>query len=167
MSNERVVCVSCGSNNFATQAACWKCGKPLSAAPVSAPVGATPSAPVAAPSVPYRTSDLPTESPAALWSSVALGLLFPMISIPVGLVFLMLDNKRKSQIGWWNILFGLLGTLLNGILVAISLTPLLMSVSKLLPGLSPTRSAASQDPNAEVPPLDLPGQRPFFNNPPR
>lgn len=170
MSNERVVCAACGSNNFATQAACWKCGKPLvaSATPSSSPPQAM-SAGVAAVSprpIPISTS---TESPAALWSSVALGVVFPMISIPVGLVFLMLDDKRKAQIGWWNILFGLVGTLLNGIVVAVSLMPVFMSLTKGLPGiggLGNRTGMSAQDPNSEVPPLDLPGQRPF-SMPPR
>jgi ABC-type Fe3+ transport system permease subunit len=173
MSNERIVCASCSSNNFATQAACWKCGKPLATvAPAasnampavdSVPLGSSPAASHYA-AVSYN---LPIESPAAFWSAVAMGIVFPMIAIPVGLVFLMLDNKRKSQIGWWNILFGLIGTLLNGIVIAVSLTPLLLNASRMLPSLTGGRmgQAQTQDMNAEAPPLDLPGQRPFASPP--
>ena len=160
MSNERVVCAACGSNNFATQAACWKCGKPLLASP--APATAVPVARYDA------SSRASAESPAAFWSSVALGVIFPVISIPVGLIFLMLDDKRKSQIGWWNILFGLVGTVLNGILMAVSLAPLLMGASRMLPsltGLGGRGAAQSQDMSSEAPPLDIPGQRPFANPP--
>ena len=166
MSNERVVCAACGSNNFATQAACWKCGRALVASaalpvpqPQPAPDGA--AVPVARP-----TYALPsTELPAAFWSSVAMGVFFPIISIPVGLVFLMLDDKRKTQIGWWNILFGLLGTVLNGILVMVSLAPLVMNATRMIPGLGGRGAAQSQDMNSEVAPLDLPGQRPFATPP--
>lgn len=174
MSNERVVCAACGSNNFATQAACWKCGKPLSAGTAAPPspisAAAVPAAAVQARPAPVPASyDLRNETPAAFWSSVAMGIVFPMFAIPIGMVFLMLDDRRKAQIGWWNILFGLLGTLLNGILVAVSLAPLLMNVSRMIPGIGGiggrAGQAQSQDMNAEAPPLDLPGQRPFASPP--
>ncbi|WP_395091381.1 hypothetical protein [Armatimonas sp.] len=148
MSNERVVCAACGSNNFATQAACWKCGRALVAS-VARPAYALPT----------------SESPAAFWSSVAIGIFFPIISIPVGLVFLMLDDKRKTQIGWWNILFGLLGTVLNGIVVMVSLAPLVMNATRMIPGLGGRGAAQSQDMNSEVAPLEIPGQRPFATPP--
>ena len=157
MSNERVVCASCGSNNFATQAACWKCGKTLAALPsgLSAPSQAGTVA-----AMPLRT-----ESPMALWSALAMGLLFPAVALPVGLVFLMLDDQRKIQIGWWNILFGLLGTVLNGILVAITLGPLVAGLSRLVPSLMGPTAARSENLNSEAAPLDLPGQRPFASPP--
>jgi hypothetical protein len=167
MSNERVVCAACGMNNFATQAACWKCGKPLAAGvPLAQPVPASPSTGATAVAPPRA---LASESPVAFWSSVVMGIIFPMIALPVGLVFLMLDDRRKAQIGWWNILFGLVGSVLNGIVVAVSLAPLLMSASRLVPGLgglgSRGAAAQSQDLNSEAQPLELPGQRPFANPP--
>ena len=169
MSNERVVCAACGSNNFATQAACWKCGRALVAsAALPAPQPHPQPAPGGAAAVPAARPiyALPsTESPAAFWSSVAMGIFFPIISIPVGLVFLMLDDKRKTQIGWWNILFGLLGTVLNGILVMVSLAPVLMNATRMIPGLGGRGAAQSQDMNSEVAPLEIPGQRPFANPP--
>jgi len=42
-----------------------------------------------------------------------MGLLFPAIAIPVGLVFLMLDDKRKTQIGWLNIIWGCVGSAIH------------------------------------------------------
>lgn len=163
MSNERVVCAACGSNNFATQAACWKCGKVLSAPPPVAAPAPMSAVPAGAPPLarPLPAPDLRSESPAAFWSSVAMGVLFPMLAIPVGLVFLMLDDRRKHQIGWWNILFGLVGTLLNGVIAVVSLYPLFMNATRLIPNLGGARAGQSQDLNAEAPPLDLPGQRPF------
>ncbi len=168
MSNERVVCAECGSNNFATQAACWKCGKTLAATPTPSGTAILTAAPSAVRYV--GSTDSAKESPAALWSSVALGVIFPVISIPVGLVFLMLDDKRKAQIGWWNILFGLVGTVLNGIVIAVSLIAPLKALTASLPGmggLGGRSGMSSQDPNSEVPPLNLPGQPRFFANPPR
>jgi ABC-type Fe3+ transport system permease subunit len=170
MSNERIVCAFCSSNNFATQAACWKCGKPLATVSSNAMPTASTVPLVSSPAASHDAAvsyNLPSESPSAFWSAVAMGIVFPMIAIPVGLVFLMLDDKRKSQIGWWNILFGLIGTLLNGIVIAVSLTPLLLNASRMLPSLTGGRmgQAQTQDMNAEAPPLDLPGQRPFANPP--
>jgi uncharacterized membrane protein len=93
---------------------------------------------------------------------VALGIVFPMLAIPVGMVFLMLDDKRKAQIGWWNIVFGLVGTLLNGILAAVTIMPLLMGATKMIPGMDRLGGGSrSQDMSSEAAPLDLPGQRPF------
>ena len=172
MSNERVVCAACGSNNFATQAACWKCGRGLTAAPPPTPSASMPAPAAGAGAIPVAarpaySADLRQESPAAFWSSVALGIVFPMLSIPVGMVFLMLDDKRKAQIGWWNILFGLVGTLLNGILAAVTIMPLLMGATKMIPGMDRLGgSSRTQDMSSEVAPLDLPGQRPF-STPPR
>lgn len=94
MSDGRRICPACGSNNFETQAACWKCGKPLTGA----------SAPAASPTPP---------SPNAWIATIALGLLFPLVAVPVGLVFLMLDDPRKTQIGRWNLLWGTIGTLVH------------------------------------------------------
>ncbi|MCX6365351.1 MAG: hypothetical protein NTX57_01425 [Armatimonadetes bacterium] len=167
MSNERVVCAACGSNNFATQAACWKCGRALATAPPPVPSASPPASSGGAGAIPVAarptySAELRQESPAAFWSSVALGIVFPMLAIPVGMVFLMLDDKRKAQIGWWNILFGLVGTLLNGILAAVTIMPLLMGATKMIPGMDRLGGGSrSQDMSSEAAPLDLPGQRPF------
>ena len=146
MTTDRVVCSQCGANNFATQAACWKCGTSLSAAP-AAPLPATPARPLL---------DTP-ESPAALWSSIALGALFPVISIPVGLVFLMLDDRRKAQIGWWNILAGVIGTVLNVLLAFATIMPWLSGITKGFPLGGLRAGASSPDLSSEASPPDLPG----------
>jgi hypothetical protein len=129
MSVDRVACPRCSSNNFATQARCWSCGTPLGG-------GATPSAPpnasAPAPALPPVTNVSPA---VASWATVAMGIFFPFFAVPIGIVFLMLDDKRKCHIGWQAILWGTVGTvvqLIAGALLGSMLTgPLLQSAIRL------------------------------------
>jgi hypothetical protein len=127
--SERVVCASCNANNFATQAACWKCGKSLSAtATVAPPIANHSPSPATISPVSYEcpaASEYVSPSTATA-AAVVLGLLFPAVAIPVGIVFLMLDNKRKTAIGWQNIIWGTVGSVLHLIVTAASFTPLMM-----------------------------------------
>jgi hypothetical protein len=139
--SERVVCASCSANNFATQAACWKCGKSLSATATAAPpiannspspafASSTPAfaSPATVSAVSYErpvASEYVSPSTATA-AAVVLGLLFPALAIPVGIIFLMLDNKRKTAIGWQNIIWGVVGSVLHLIVTAASFTPLMM-----------------------------------------
>lgn len=143
MTTDRVVCAQCGANNFATQAACWKCGNALTAAPAGIPQSAVAVA---------RPAVASPESPAALWASLALGVLLPVVSIPVGLVFLMLDDRRKAQIGWWNIIAGAIGTILSLLVTAAMILPMLTSLTKGLPLGGLRGSVASPDLNSDVSP---------------
>lgn len=99
----RRVCSRCGSNNFETQAACWKCGAALDAVP---PALTGTSSPAVSPTFPAPSST-------ALVASILLGLLLPVVAFPVGLIFLMLDDPRKAQIGRWNLAWSVAGTLLH------------------------------------------------------
>ena len=123
----RIVCPRCGANNFDTQAACWKCGASLApgaanAAPTpgaasggSGPgVSATPVAPVSA--RPYAP---PVDPGIAIWSAVALALLFPVFAVPVGIVFLMLDDRRRAEVGRVAILWGVVGTVFHTVVTGI------------------------------------------------
>ena len=64
------------------------------------------------------------ESALAPKAAAALGLMFPYIGLPVGMVFLMLDDPRKTQLGWLLIGWSVLGTVLNGIALLVTLVPL-------------------------------------------
>jgi uncharacterized membrane protein len=102
-----------------------------------------------------------------------MGAFFPVLAIPIGIVFLMLDDKRRAQIGWWNIIAGVVGTVVHtvvtGLLASAIITPM---IYKGMDGLlsMKQRQAQSQDLNSEAPPLNLPGQgqvqSPGFQNPP-
>lgn len=119
----RVVCPRCGANNFDTQAACWSCGAALRA---GAPVAPNPSPAAASPArenrdtlppaTPYPVAPAATLDPAvAIWAAVALAILFPYVAVPVGIVFLMLDDRRKAEIGRVALIAGILLSLLHGL----------------------------------------------------
>jgi hypothetical protein len=125
MSNgARVVCPHCGANNFDTQAACWKCGVPLTAAPgVAAAQPRPPSPPGVAPaSLPPLRHDAPPEPrpdpSVAIVSAVVLAVLFPYVAVCVGLVFLMLDDRRKADIGRVILILGLVLTVIQTVFFA-------------------------------------------------
>jgi hypothetical protein len=58
---------------------------------------------------------------AAMW----LGLMFPIIGLPAGMIFLMLDDARKVRLGWITIWWSVGGSVIGLILSLISLAPLL------------------------------------------
>ena len=133
----RVRCLYCGANNFPASAACWQCGRPLKAVPAGSPETGTSLPPPTLPGVasiqrPPLSRPL-TESALAPKAAAALGLMFPYVGLPVGIVFLMLDDSRKAQIGWMTIGWSVLGTVLNSIAFSI----LLGLLAPLLKGLAP------------------------------
>ena len=150
----RVLCSQCGVNNFDTQAACWKCGALLKAgaAPATRP-GAPGGAPAArgADGAPPVSVD-PTLANVAAFS---LALLFPFVAVPAGLIFLMLDDRRKAQIGKlmlaWGVAFSLLHFLFTGWL----LREAVAQVRGLLPSLpgQPQRTPQPNDPVGPVVPF--------------
>jgi len=138
----RVRCLYCGANNFPASAACWQCGRPLKMAPAGAAEAHPLPLPAALPGIaaPQRSmvSRPNTESALAPKAAAAMGLMFPFIGLPVGMVFLMLDDPRKTQIGWMMIGWSVLGTVLNSIAFSILLgllAPLLKGIPH--PGGSP------------------------------
>jgi predicted cobalt transporter CbtA len=152
--SERVICASCGANNFATQAACWKCGKGLNTISSAPPPSSASSSPLnaglPAPNSVYveRASANDYISPSnATAAAVVLGLLFPTFAIPVGIVFLMLDNKRKTAIGWQNIIWGTVGFTIHFIVTMVSLAPLVPMFNMLSKGLSARPQQMQQQAN--------------------
>lgn len=130
----RVRCLYCGANNFPAAPSCWQCGRTLqalptgAAAPASGPGTAAPAA-FAQPRVPMTSA--PAYTALATKSAAALGLLFPPIALPVGMVFLMLDDPRKTRLGWITIGWSILGTILNVIFLV---APILALLKSFLPG---------------------------------
>lgn len=153
---ERVKCLYCGANNFARSVSCWQCARSLVALREPAnPSGQMPANGAAsgdsralmgdtafAPP-PSRPSGFSSLGAAALnaaatasrstKTAVWLGLLFPWIGLPVGMVFLMLDDDRKAQIGWIAIWCSLAGTAINIIGGLFLLGPLLSGLHSLIP----------------------------------
>jgi len=115
----RIVCPRCGANNFDTVTACWRCSASLASA-LPGPLPAAPSLPdraanaqaMAPPAVPQAGSPA-AASRAAMW----LGLLFPYFGIPVGLAFIMCEDRRRQEIGRQCILWSLLSTFIHLLLL--------------------------------------------------
>ena len=130
----RVRCLYCGANNFPASPTCWQCGRPLKAAPAGTgpAVGA-----LASPTLPGTpvVSRLPVaaETGLANKAAAALGLMFPYVGLPVGIVFLMLDDPRKTQLGWATIGWSVLGSVLNGIAFTLLGGMLLAALKALMP----------------------------------
>src|SRR5947209_8653207 len=107
----RLSCPRCGANNFESVSACWKCGAALSgASSMSAPLTMPPmaSAPIerqpqqySAPAyagqqfAPAATGD----SGVAKRAAIALALVIPWVGLPVGWVFMMIEDSRKQAVG--------------------------------------------------------------------
>ena len=147
----RVLCSQCGVNNFETQAACWKCGALLKtgAAPAQRPGAPPPSAARSADGVPAVSVD-PTLANVAAFS---LALLFPFVAVPAGLIFLMLDDRRKAQIGKLTLVWGLLFSLLHVLFTGWLLREAVAQLRGLLPSLpgQPQRQPQPDDPVAPIP----------------
>lgn len=92
-SSHRLTCAQCGANNFDTVTVCWKCGAALRASGGSRPA-ATPNGSASAP-LHYSSGASSGALRAALW----LGLLFPYVGLPVGLIFIMLDDAGRAEVG--------------------------------------------------------------------
>jgi|SRR5579883_2175511 len=140
--DQRVRCLYCGANNFAGSVSCWQCARPLVA--LREP-GGTPEHAAPAPSVNPQAPRTPASnarpigfaanSPAAMNAAASagraakaaawMGLLFPWFGLPVGIVFLMLDDDRKAQIGWITIGWSLAGLAIN-VIAGILLTGLIV-----------------------------------------
>ena len=95
----------------------------------------------------------------AIWSAWILAFLFPFVAVPAGLVFLMLDDRRKAEVGKTTLIAGTVFSLLHLFATWAVLQPVI-GVVRTLGGLSGRGGAApggGQDPNSNVPPLNLPG----------
>lgn len=127
----RVICSRCGANNFETQAACWKCSASLVAggpAPVLSPNATGNPAPVAA----YRPQSAVDPS-VAFWSAIALAAFFWYVSIPLGLVFMMLDDRRKLELGRLNLIAGVLSAIVHIVLFMMSTQALVTYLYRMIP----------------------------------
>ena len=71
---------------------------------------------------------------------VVLSILTPFVSLCAGLVFLMLPGRRNATLGWWNVIAGVIGTILHIVALAF-LIPTVTSglLTKTLSGLSQQR----------------------------
>ncbi len=73
------------------------------------------------------------ESALAPKAAAALGMLFPFVGLPAGIIFLMLDDPRKTQIGWLLIGWSMLGSVLGIVPLLLTLGPLWALLKGMLP----------------------------------
>lgn len=146
----RTLCPRCGSNNFDTQAACWKCGAALGAR-AAAP---RPAAPAASPAPGVPLPPAPVDPAVATGAAVSLAFLMPFIAVPVGLVFLMLDDRRKVQLGRLTLFWGTVFSVLHLLVTVWLFNEAVAQVRGLLPGLP---GQSQPRPETPVPPIRFPG----------
>jgi hypothetical protein len=60
-----------------------------------------------------------------LKAAAALGLLFPWFGLPVGIMFLMLDDPRRTAVGWNAIWWSIGGLVINIIGLIMLIAPVL------------------------------------------
>jgi len=124
MSSERRLCPACGANNFSTQQNCWSCKAILTSAN--------------APTVTEFVTDDPMVIPAI--AVIILSILTPFVSLCAGLVFLMLPGRRNATLGWWNVIAGVIGTILHIVVLAFLIPTVTSGVlTKTLSGLTQQR----------------------------
>lgn len=140
----RVRCLYCGANNFDTSPTCWQCSRPLqpmrqAPQPQSPPyAGSAFASPSVTPTpASYARPATAINTGLATKSAALLGLMFPFIGLPVGMVFLMLDDARKTQIGWITIGWSIAGSILNTIILAALLGPTLAALKSFIPHAAP------------------------------
>jgi MFS family permease len=92
-----------------------------------------------------------------MWSAIALAVFFGAVAIPVGLVFMMLDDRRKVEIGKVTLISGIVSTIVHAILTAWLVQALFFSV--LIPRTLQAfgGAAGGGDLNQKVAPLNFPG----------
>ena len=144
----RWTCPHCGSNNFETVTSCWKCNTssgngtspPASLPPTSyrqeerSPLHATPAAmpPLQAtyPSLAY-TGDPGVAKRAA----IALAITLPWIGLPVGWVFMMIEDSRRQAIGRVCAAWSMIALVFHILLMFVSMQAVGGMLSQVLPML--------------------------------
>jgi hypothetical protein len=128
-SASRITCPRCGANNFDTVTSCWKCGAPvgqMAGPPTSAPIQQSQavlpslsSAPLQyaqerVPGPVMQAAPLPTgDSGVAKRAALLLGLTIPFVGLPVGWVFMMIEDRNKQAVGRWCAMWSMIGLVLH------------------------------------------------------
>ena len=116
-STGRITCPRCGANNFDTVTVCWKCGTPLRAP--AGTVSSVQETPVAQAAL-HQVAQMGRQaalSATANRSAIWLGLLFPYFGIMVALAFMMCDDPRRQEVGRICLIWSLVSTVLQGLLL--------------------------------------------------
>lgn len=157
----RIACPRCGANNFDTVTVCWKCAAALTAglAPGQHPPAATyphpappayPSYP-SAPEFPQQHQRADRSSPALGFVAAAtgvignpgaanraafwLGVLMPYFGFPIGLAFMMCDDRRRQEVGRICILWSVVSGIVHLLVFFVSLLGMRSYFELVLGGL--------------------------------
>ena len=136
----RITCPRCGANNFDTVTSCWKCSAPVGAAQAApaavlapqqmpgqpfSPTAGQPATqygqeratPYAQPASTYYPPAGPTgDTGVARRAALALALTIPFLGLPVGWIFMMIEDRNKQAIGRWCAAWSMVGLLLHFVL---------------------------------------------------
>ena len=156
--SDRMVCSKCGANNFSTQAACWKCGAVLGVG-TTTPAARVASQPlhfaVPQPHLDGAAIPVPVDPAIAIWTGIILAILLPTLAIPVGMVFLMLDDRRRIEVGRITLLCGIVSFMVQFICSVYAVKNLVTEARSFLP-TGAHGGAAAPAPNDPVAPQSLP-----------
>ncbi len=144
-SGGRITCPRCGTNNFNTVSACWKCGATLAGG------GAVPAmssaAPTNAPRQEYSSSYVPpvvsaygdpaVAKRAAFW----LAMVFPWFGLPIGWAFMMIEDHKRQAIGKYCATWSIIALIFHCLFLFASIQ---VTVSRLLPFLMQTAASAQR-----------------------
>jgi hypothetical protein len=82
---------------------------------------------------------------------VALSMLAPFVSLCAGCVFLMLPGRRNATVGWWNVIAGVIGSILHIVALAFIIPSVTTGVlTKTLTGLSQQRQQSDIDQSQSI-----------------
>lgn len=151
-SGGRITCPRCGTNNFNTVTACWKCGTALAVTPSVAPAPSI--APMNAPRQEYpsyvpaslsMSGDPAVAKRAAFWLAVV----FPWFGLPIGWAFMMIEDHKRQAIGRFCVIWSIVALIFHCLFVFASIQ---ITVSRLLPyvlqNALPQRSSGGMSGNA-------------------
>jgi hypothetical protein len=156
----RITCPKCGANNFDTVTSCWKCGAPVGAgAPVAAavPIPAAPAYSERMPPQPQPIAYAPSASPAipagdsrvARRAAIALALTIPWIGLPVGWIFMMIEDSRKQAVGRvcaaWSMIALVLHLALMGWMTQASINYLINHLGPLINAMQRTQGGGGME----------------------
>ncbi len=150
----RVVCPKCGSNNFDTVSVCWKCSGSLhssggaNSSYLPPPTQQRPNMQVEAPPQSYSpdpfayrstsnsvsTGDTGKANRAAFW----LGMTMPYFGLPIGLAFMMCDDRRRQEVGRLCIIWSTISGIIHLLFTIASFIGMSRYVSGVLPALKAT-----------------------------
>ena len=144
-SGGRITCPRCGTNNFNTVTACWKCGTALAAgrampAMAPAPLPNTPRQEYSSSYVPPVMSvsgDPAVAKRAAFWLAVT----FPYFGLPIGWAFMMVEDHKRQTIGKYCATWSIVALIFHCLFLFASIQ---VTMSRLLPFLMNTAASAQR-----------------------